>query len=94
MEEILHIDTFAQFNAERGQETLHLLVSVLDQSKSQMMQHERKRSGLNMVFYNELKCGELLYGQGNYDYQEGTMAFIAPGKVYGVKKTSETFTQT
>ncbi len=94
MEEIINIDTIARFNAERAQETLHPLVSVLDQSKSKMMQHERKRSGLYLVFYKELKCGELLYGRGNYDYQEGTMVFIAPGQVYGVKKTAETFQPT
>ena len=89
MEEIIKIDTVAQFNAERGQETLHPLVTVLDQSKSNLMGYHRKRSGLYMVFFKELKCGELSYGRGNYDYQEGTMVFIAPGQVFGVVKKEE-----
>lgn len=89
MEEIIYVDTVNKFNAERAQETLHPLVTVLDQSKSQLMNYERKRSGLYMIFFKELKCGELLYGRGNYDYQEGTMVFIAPGQIYGVKKSGE-----
>lgn len=89
MDDIIKIDTVAQFNAERGQETLHPLVTVLDQSKSKLMGHHRKRSGLYMVYFKELKCGELSYGRGNYDYQEGTMVFIAPGQVFGVVKNDE-----
>ena len=34
MDQIIKLVSVAQFNAERGQETLHPLVSVLDQSKS------------------------------------------------------------
>lgn len=89
MDEIIYIDSVNRFNADRGQETLHPLVTVLDQSKSQRLTQERRRSGLYMVFFKELKCGELLYGRGNYDYQEGTMVFIGPGQVFGVKKPDE-----
>ena len=81
MGEVLKLDSVAEFNAIRGQETLHPLVSVLDQSKSQPVAVTRFYSGLYIVFLKEVKCGELRYGRNQYDYQEGTLLFIAPGQI-------------
>jgi AraC-like DNA-binding protein len=56
----------------------------LDQSKSKPLFPARFLSGLYVVFLKEVKCGELKYGRNHYDYEEGTLVFIAPGQVYGV----------
>ncbi|HLY71095.1 MAG TPA: helix-turn-helix transcriptional regulator [Puia sp.] len=87
MEKIIKLDTVSQFNSRRGQETLHPLVTVLDQSKSKPLYPARFVSGLYIVFLKEVKCGELKYGRSNYDYEEGTLVFIAPGQVYGIDES-------
>ena len=84
MDKIINLETVSQFNVQRGQETLHPLVTVLDQSKSKPLYPARFISGLYVVFLKEVKCGELKYGRNNYDYEEGTLIFIAPGQVYGI----------
>ncbi|HEV3224343.1 MAG TPA: helix-turn-helix domain-containing protein [Puia sp.] len=84
MDKIIKLESVAQFNSQRGQETLHPLVTVLDQSKSKPLYPARFISGLYIVFLKEVKCGELKYGRSNYDYEEGTLVFIAPGQVYGI----------
>ena len=84
MDKIIKLDSVSQFNSTRGQQTLHPLVTVLDQSKSKPVYPARFVSGLYVVFLKEIKCGELQYGRSSYDYEEGTLVFIAPGQVYGV----------
>jgi AraC-like DNA-binding protein len=83
VEKIIKIESVAQFNRERGQKTLHPLVSVLDQSKSSPIREARYLSELYIIFLKEGKSGELRYGRNQYDYQDGTLLFIAPGQVFG-----------
>jgi AraC family transcriptional regulator, transcriptional activator of pobA len=84
MDKIIKLESVAQFNTTRGQETLHPLVTILDQAKSKPLYPARFISELYVVYLKEVKCGELKYGRNNYDYEEGTLVFIAPGQVYGV----------
>jgi AraC family transcriptional regulator, transcriptional activator of pobA len=88
MERIIKIESVAQFNDERGQKTLHPLVSVLDQSKSQVIREARYLSELYIIFLKD-KSGELRYGRNHYDYQEGTLLFIAPGQVFGFEENGK-----
>ena len=83
MEKIIKIESVAQFNTERGQKTKHPLVSVLDQSHSTTIQEARYLSEVYIIFLKDVKCGELKYGRNHYDYEEGTLLFIAPGQVFG-----------
>jgi AraC family transcriptional activator of pobA len=84
MEKIAKIDGVDAYNKLRGVETLHPLVSIIDLSKAQPILAEVFNYGIYAVFLKEQNCGELKYGRNNYDFQEGTLVFIAPGQVIGV----------
>ncbi len=82
-------ETISDYNAFNNHETLHPLVSVIDMSKASPRQAPRQ--GFNMyfgfytIFLKEVECGDLRYGKKTYDYQEGTLVFIAPGQVISVE---------
>jgi AraC-like DNA-binding protein len=84
MEEVLKLDSITQYNELRGVETLHPLVSVVDMSKTNATASLRIHFGFYCVFLKEVKCGDLKYGCNYYDYQEGTLVFVAPGQVLGI----------
>lgn len=77
------LQSVTQFNSQRGQETLHPLVSVLDQSKSKPVQANRYLSDIYIIFLKDVKCEEFHYGRNKYDYQDESLLFIAPGQVFG-----------
>lgn len=83
----------SQFNAQRGQETLHPLVSVLDQTKSCKIPARRYLSSLYVIFLKDLKCEDFKYGRNQYDYQEETLLFIAPNQIFGFDSTEEMMVQ-
>lgn len=89
MEKPVRIESAAQFNKDRGQKTLHPLVSVLNQSLSKLVKEARYVSELYIIFLKEEKCGELKYGRNHYDYEEGTLLFIAPGQVFGFEDSGK-----
>ncbi len=47
--------------------------------------------GFYTIFLKDVKCGDLMYGRHTYDYQEGTLVFLAPGQVAGVNSNGETY---
>ena len=85
----IRIESVAHFNKGRGQKTLHPLVGVLDQSVSTPVKETRYISELYIIFLKDEKCGELKYGRNHYDYEEGTLLFIAPGQVFGFEDTGK-----
>jgi AraC family transcriptional regulator, transcriptional activator of pobA len=91
MEQIVKLDSIAAYNKMRGVETLHPLISMLDLSKALPMPAQTFNFGLYAIYLKELECGELKYGRNTYDYQEGTLVFIAPGQVLGVQPKVTTF---
>lgn len=93
MKNIDKLLTVSQFNSRRGQETLHPLVSVLDQSKSQKITANRYLSELYIVFLKDLRCEDFQYGRNQYDYQDESMLFIAPNQVFGFDLPDETLIQ-
>lgn len=91
MEELIKLDHVCQYNELLGVETLHPLVSVVDFSKCKLMRHRRQRFGFYTVFLKDIKCGDLRYGRSFYDYQEGTLVFLAPGQIAGIVDNGEIF---
>jgi AraC family transcriptional activator of pobA len=86
MDKIMRLESVTQFNTKRGQETLHPLVSVLDQSKSIPIQYTKCLSELYVIFLKDIKCEDLMYGRNHYDYQDETLIFIAPQQIFGFEK--------
>src|SRR6187397_783110 len=81
MDVLRRFETINDYNVFNNNETLHPLVSVVDLSKASPRQASAMYFGFYTVFLKEVKCGDLLYGKNSYDYQEGTLIFIAPGQV-------------
>jgi AraC family transcriptional activator of pobA len=87
------LESVAQFNSQRGQETLHPLISVLDQSKSKPVHANRYSTDIYIIFLKDVKCEEFQYGRNKYDYQEESLLFIAPGQVFGFDLDADTLIQ-
>jgi AraC-like DNA-binding protein len=75
----------------RGVPTLHPLITVLDLSQAKPMPAQTFNFNLYAVYLKELNCGELKYGRSHYDYQDGTLVFVAPGQILGVQPGVKTF---
>lgn len=91
MDSIIRFESVSDYNAFNRNETLHPLVGVVDLSKAAPRGVASMYFGFYTIFLKEVKCGDLRYGKNTYDYQEGTLVFIAPGQVVGVENTGETY---
>lgn len=91
METMRRFETVTEYNVFNNNETLHPLVSVVDLSKADPRQGSKMYFGLYVVFLKEVKCGDMVYGRHTYDYQEGTLVFLAPGQVAGMNSNGETY---
>jgi AraC family transcriptional regulator, transcriptional activator of pobA len=91
MENMRRFETVNDYNLFNQHETLHPLVTVIDMSKADPRKATNMYYGLYTVFLKEVRCGDLRYGRATYDYQEGTLVFIAPGQVIGVDNSGETY---
>lgn len=77
-------NTVSEYNKMLNHETLHPLVSVVDFSKADPICQFIRKFGFYTVFLKDVMCGDMQYGKHSYDYQEGTLVFIAPGQTYGI----------
>lgn len=92
MEDIIRrFETVAQYNEFNNHKTLHPLVSVIDMSKASPRSGSRMYFGFYTIILKDVKCGDMVYGRHTYDYQEGTLVFIAPGQIAGVKSNGEIY---
>ncbi len=85
MSKITRINTVTEYNNLVGIETLHPLISIIDFEKTEPFCYFRSQLGLYAIFLKDVKCGNMSYGLSTYDYEEGTLIFIAPGQVYGIE---------
>ncbi|SHK34349.1 helix-turn-helix domain-containing protein [Chryseobacterium polytrichastri] len=83
MEDLIDFKNIKEYNAFNNQETLHPLVSVVDLDLAAPRQGRRLRYEFYTVFLKKIHCGDLRYGLNNYDYEEGTLIFLAPGQIIG-----------
>lgn len=86
MEDIINFRNIKEYNAFNNNETLHPLVSVVDLDKAEPRKLKRLRYEFYTVFLKKIHCGDLRYGLDHYDYEEGTLIFLAPGQVIGENK--------
>jgi len=89
MEDMLRFNTISEYNAFNNNVTKHPLISVVNLSKAAPRQGSKMYFGFYVVFLKDVKCGDLVYGRNTYDYQEGTLVFMAPGQVAGVNSNGE-----
>lgn len=89
--QVQRMDSVCEYNEWMGVETLHPLVSVIDMSTVKPVFHRLMNFGFYAVFLKEVNCGDMVYGRQYYDYQEGTLVFIAPGQVSGVRGDGKPF---
>ncbi|RZM19736.1 MAG: AraC family transcriptional regulator [Pedobacter sp.] len=91
MDNLRRFETISEYNTFNNNETLHPLVSVVDLSKADPRQGSPMYFGFYTIFLKDVKCGDLVYGRHTYDYQEGTLVFMAPGQIAGVNSNGETY---
>lgn len=83
MDDILNFSTIREYNVFNNNETLHPLVSVVHLDKAEPRKLKRLRYEFYTVFFKQIYCDDLRYGLNHYDYEEGTLIFLAPGQVIG-----------
>ncbi|MDR6197113.1 helix-turn-helix transcriptional regulator [Siphonobacter sp. SORGH_AS_0500] len=91
MNELRRFESIDAYNAFNKNETRHPLINIVDLAKADPRQGSRMYFGFYTVFLKEVKCGDLVYGRHTYDYQEGTLVFIAPGQVAGMNSNGEIY---
>lgn len=91
MEDLIRFDSVSQYNAFNQQETLHPLVTVIDLSTASPRHKASQYMGCYGVFLKEVICGDIKYGKEYYDYQEGTLVFMAPGQVFTVENDGQLY---
>ena len=84
-------ETITEYNIFNNHETLHPLVSVIDFSKAVPRRLNRTYFGFYMVLLKDVNCGDLRYGKNTYDYQEGTLIFLAPGQILDMEPSEELY---
>ncbi len=86
MNDIINFNSIKAYNTFNNNETLHPLVGVVYLDKASPRQLKRLRYEFYTVFLKQIYCGDLRYGLNHYDYEEGTLIFLAPGQVIGESK--------
>lgn len=85
MGNVISIDAVGDYFAFAGQREQHPLAGVIDLSLSPLVPYARKMFGCYTIFLKDVKCGDLRYGCGKYDYEEGSLVFIGLGQVAGAE---------
>lgn len=86
MDKLYHIDNIDAYNKWYGKETLHPLVTVLDQHLPlESLNGATLKYDLYGIFLKQGDGCSARYGREKYDYQEGTIVTHAPGEVFSIE---------
>lgn len=89
MEKIITYESIDGFNKEFGMPTLHPLIHIADMSKAEEVKIEGSHCfNFYSVYLKDASCGDIKYGRNYYDYQDGTLLFMAPMQVISVENPS------
>lgn len=98
MKTAYHVETISEYNAGADHPTLHPLVSVLDFANTPPRSRNTPVQAVSFGFYsvflkNDQSC-TVRYGRRTYDYQAGTLLFIAPNQVVSLEDDPDPYQPT
>ncbi len=87
MEHICNFISISQYTDAFGIKCLNKDVAVInfEQIRDNSVLPTRLSFDFFVVFLKDVKCGDIKYGRSYYDYQEGTLLFIAPGQELSIE---------
>jgi AraC-like DNA-binding protein len=97
MKQIAHIATTGDYNDLVDSETLHPLVSFIDFSNTKPKNSasvEAVSFGFYAIFLKDDEHCDIKYGRNSYDYQQGTLVFIAPQQIVSIIEDGENYQPT
>jgi len=89
MSEAKRLNSIDALNKFNGKHTNHPLVTVIDLSKSKPGVPGKVHFELFGIFLKDSKCNTMKYGRNYYDYQDGTLVFVAPGQTVEIEDVDE-----
>lgn len=93
MKPVTHISSISEMLHMLGVEDIrHPLVEIVDMERvvnAQAFSHLTATFGFYMVVYKECQCGPLTYGLSTYDYDNGTLLFVAPHQEFSVQEVGQ-----
>ncbi len=92
MSDIIHIKSISQLHQLLNiEKPLHPLISVVRHTKEMNLNfgNARFNSDLYFISLKENIKGSFKYGRNDYDFEEGTLLFVAPGQITGTNNNME-----
>lgn len=89
MSEVYKLDSIEALNKHNGKHTNHPLITLIDLSKSEPGETGKFQFELFGIFLKDSKCNAIKYGRKYYDYQDGTLVFVAPGQLIEIEDVDE-----
>ncbi|KXX66633.1 AraC family transcriptional regulator [Flammeovirga sp. SJP92] len=93
MDEIIRIENISMLYDMLGEEkSKHPLVGTLDFSKTNHSSYSDVKLSMDfyVIFLKNLCPGALRYGRNYYDFQEGTLTFMAPNQIITLENPDHT----
>ncbi|MEL6256065.1 MAG: helix-turn-helix domain-containing protein [Bacteroidota bacterium] len=92
MSNLIHLNSISEVHRLLGfEKPEHPLLSIFRHKPdyAKMTQDVRVTSSLYFIALKDGFRGSFAYGRNSYDFEEGTMIFMAPGQVMGSKEVEE-----